>query len=651
MNNTSRIILGTSLLLASASAFGANPELPKVEILGKEYYYHEIKKGESIYGIAKQYGWDLDELVRLNPSTASDMVKGSRLYYPTGRVTVVKDFNPEVSAAESPETYEPIRHLVKRGETVYSISRQYNIPVETIYASCPSSKYGIKAGETLVIQQPAAAKEGGYLFYEIKPGDTLYALAQKYHTSVEDILKANPGVSEKNFRSGETIRIAVDSEKHKVHTELVEESRLASIDSYKVGKKDDWNSIAQKTGVNVETLMEANENVAKPKKNDVVNVPVIETVTVEKEYIETDPREKTAEGIRELYDSIHYLNGQETLQMVKVALLLDEPTSRKDIDFTRGFLTALDGMKDTPFKIDFKVVDGRGNSEKILTTLRDFNPNLVVATADKSFPAFLAEYGNANHVEIVNVFDIKSELSEENPSLVQLLPSSAYFNQQMGEHLAEEYGKRTVVMVGSKDANDGIADAFLANLPNVKPLSTTVSNLTNFNVTSDGQYLFYCYTTNKDGIADILQAVENIHEREPFADIVVVGRPNWVTLADTYGDKFGEAGVIIPSRVWFDDNSPQGRKFVRSFTSLFGSAPMKSFPNFGACGYDVANYFLPSTAKNGGDFNKGFSAVDAEMVQSDIRLERISNWGGFTNKVGYFVKFRPGGYSDKIMFK
>lgn len=637
--------------MASISAMGADPELPKVEILGKEYYYHEIKKGETIYGIAKQHGWDLDELVRLNPSTASDMTKGSRLYYPTGRVTVVTDYDAEAAAAEPPETYEPIRHVVKRGETVYSISRQYNIPVETIYASCPSSKYGIKAGETLVIQQPASEKEGGYLFYEIKQGDTLYALAQKYHTSVEDILKANPGVSEKNFRSGETIRIAVNSEKHKVRTELVEESRLASIDSYKVGKKDDWSTIAEKTGVNVETLKEANENVAKPKKNDVVNVPVIETVTVEKEYIETDPREKTAEGIKELYDSIHYVNGQETLQRVKVALLLDEPTSRKDIDFTRGFLTALDGMTDTPFKIDFKVVDGRGNSEKILGILKDFSPNLVVATADKSFPVYLADYGNANNVEIVNVFDIKNELCEENPSLVQLLPSSSYFNQQMGEHLAQDYGKRNVVMVGTKDSSDGIAEAFLAGLKGEKPAATTVSNLTNYNVTGDGEYLFYCYTTNKDEIADILQAVENIHEREPFADIVVVGRPNWVTLADTYGDKFGEAGVLVPSRVWFDSESPQGRKFVKSFTSLFGSAPMKSFPNFGASGYDVANYFLPSTAKNGGDFNKGFSTVATEMVQSDIRLERVNNWGGFTNKVGYFVKFRPGGYSDKIMLK
>ncbi|MDE5887956.1 MAG: LysM peptidoglycan-binding domain-containing protein [Muribaculaceae bacterium] len=651
MKRKSFIIMGAALMMTALSVRGADPDLPKVEILGKEYYYHEIKKGESIYGIAKQHGWDLDELVRLNPATASDMAKGSRLYYPTGRVTVVTDFNPDMKASDNKEDYEPIRHLVKRGETVYSISRQYNIPVETIYASCPDSKYGIKAGETLVIQQPASGKDGGYLYYEIKSGDTLFGLAKKYHTSVEDILTLNPGVSERNFKSGETIRIAVNSEQRKVHTELVEESRLASLDSYKVGRKDDWNSISQKTGVAVETLKEANDNVEKPKKNDVINIPVMETVTVEKEYIESDPREKTTEGIRELYDSIHNTNGNEMLQQVKVALLLEEPTGKRDIDFTRGFLTALDGMSKTPFKIDFKVIDGRSASEKVLQSLDEYHPNLLISTADKSFPVYLAEYGNKYNVEVVNVFDIKNELCEENPSIIQLLPSSAYFNQQMGEQLFEDYGNRKIVMVGRVDSGDGIAEAFLAKLGDNKPQQTSVASLTNYSVAGDNEYLFYCYSTRKDEIADILQAIENIREREPFAEIAVVGRPNWVTLTETYGDRFGDAGVVIPSRVWFDADSDKGKRFVRNFTSLFGSAPVKSFPNFAACGYDVANYFIPSTAKNGGDFNKGFNEFDAEIVQSDIRLERINNWGGFTNRVGYFVKFRPGGFVDKIMLK
>ena len=151
-----------SLLAAAACSFSlaaSQPSLPKVEILGKEYYYYEVKKGDSIYGIAKQFGWDINELIRLNPNTVSELKKGSRLYYPTGRVVEVVDDDdasvapaagggevasgPEATPA-GPAEAEPIRHLVKKGETVYSISRQYNIPLEAIYASHPWQTAGCR---------------------------------------------------------------------------------------------------------------------------------------------------------------------------------------------------------------------------------------------------------------------------------------------------------------------------------------------------------------------------------------------------------------------------------------------------------------------------------------------------------------------------
>ena len=294
------------LAAAFIPAVASTPDLPKVEILGKEYYYHEIKKGESIYGIAKKYDWNVEELVRLNPNSASEMKKGTRLYYPTGKVTVVTELKEDPAPTDT--VVEPIRHLVKKGETVYSISKKYNIPLDEIYAAYPEAKRGIKAGETLVLQQNPSPHGQKYLYYEIKPGDTLFSLAKRYQTSVEDILKANPGVSESNFRAGETLRINVNSSASRYHTELVEEERLAGIDVYKVKKNDTWNSISDKTGVDVETLKDANGEIKQPEKNDILNVPVIKTVKVEKEIADSDPRELSTEGIREMYDSIHMID-------------------------------------------------------------------------------------------------------------------------------------------------------------------------------------------------------------------------------------------------------------------------------------------------------------------------------------------------------
>lgn len=628
----------------------AEPKLPKVEILGKEYYYHEIKKGESIYGIAKKYGWDVTELVRLNPNASSEMKKGSRLYYPTGMVTVIAEPSREVDLDSI--NLDPITHVVKKGETVYSLSRQYNIPLETIYASYPQAKYGLKPGETIVLQQSPETVEDKYLYYVVKPGDTLYSIAKKYHTSIEDILSANPTVSEKNFKIGDTVRLTVNSNSRRIHTELVEEERLARVESYKVGKNETWETIAEKTGVDEESLKEANESTQQLKKNNIINIPVIETVQVEKTVEKEDPRELTSEGIQELYDSIHHIvSDMDLLEEVRIAALLDEPTSNKDLDFTRGFLMAIDDLKDSHYKINFKVIDGRASTSDVTATLDEFEPNLIVATADKNFPAFLADYGTSNQIEVVNVFDVKNELYEDNASIVQLLLPSAIFNAEMADKLYDSFSNRKVIAVGNRDENDGIAELLLSKYGENNVEEIPVSALSEYQFNDLDSYLLYAYPNKREEVADILQALENIRENQPLASINVIGRPSWVTLTETFGDKFGESGVIVPSRVWFDPESSAGKRFTADFVDKFGGQPVRSFPNFAASGYDVAQYFIPSTARNGGDFNRGFSGAEHSLVQSDITLNRVNNWGGFINPVGYLLRFRDGGNIDKEIVK
>lgn len=630
-------------------ALASTPDLPKVEILGKEYYYHEIKKGESIYGIAKQYDWNIEELVRLNPNAASEMKKGTRLYYPTGKVTVVHEVMEESDAADT--VYEPIRHVVKKGETVYSISKKYNISLDEIYAAYPDAKHGIKAGNTLVLQQNPDQVSRKYLYYEIKAGDTLYSLAKRYQTSIEDILKANPGVSESNFRIGDMVRINVNSSALRYHTELVEEERLASIDSYKVKKNDTWNSISDKTGVDVEVLKDANGEVNNPEKNDILNVPVIKTVKVEKEFSNQDPRELSNEGIREMYDSIHMVDSDaEQLVDVKVAMLLDDPASKKDVDFTRGFFMALDEMKDSSYKINLKVVDGRGSTTSVTDQLDEFSPNIIIATADKALPAFLADYGETNHLEVINTFDVRNELYEDNPSMIQILTPSSLFNEQTSDRIMEDYGDREMLMVGVADDNDAIAGLLSSKFPenNVKRLS--VNSLRDYEISDADSYLIYGFPQKREEVNELLSTVKLIKEAHPVADITVVGRPSWVTLTETFREHYDAIEIVIPARCWVDLETGDGKRFNDRFTEIYDQEPVRSFPNFAASGYDIAKYFINATSMNGGDFNQPVD-LNANGIQTDFHLKRVSNWGGFLNPVSYLLKFRSSGSVEKVTIR
>lgn len=649
MKILTRILPLAGLAAAFIPAVASTPDLPKVEILGKEYYYHEIKKGESIYGIAKKYDWNVEELVRLNPNSASEMKKGTRLYYPTGKVTVVTELKEDPAPTDT--VVEPIRHLVKKGETVYSISKKYNIPLDEIYAAYPEAKRGIKAGETLVLQQNPSPHGQKYLYYEIKPGDTLFSLAKRYQTSVEDILKANPGVSESNFRAGETLRINVNSSASRYHTELVEEERLAGIDVYKVKKNDTWNSISDKTGVDVETLKDANGEIKQPEKNDILNVPVIKTVKVEKEIADSDPRELSTEGIREMYDSIHMIDSDvERLAEVKVAMLLDDPSSKKDVDFTRGFFMALDELKDAPYKINLKVIDGRASTTSVTDQLDDFSPNILVATADKTFPAFLADYGETNHLEIINTFDVRNELYLDNPSMVQLLTPSSLFNEQVADRIMEDYGDREVLMAGIADENDAIAELLVSKLPEDKVKKLSINSLGDYDISDTGSYLIYGFPQKKDEVQELLATVKIVKEAHPTAEITVVGRPSWVTLTDYFRNLYDAADIVVPARCWLDPETGEGKRFNEKFAELYDQEPVKSFPNFAASGYDIAKYFIDATSRNGGDFNRTFSS-DENGLQTDFSLKRVSNWGGFLNPVSYLLVFRPSGAVEKVTIR
>ncbi len=46
-----------------------------------------------------------------------------------------------------------------------------------------------------------------WILYTIRPGDTLFALSQRFNVSVEAIIRANPGIDPNNLQIGQVICI------------------------------------------------------------------------------------------------------------------------------------------------------------------------------------------------------------------------------------------------------------------------------------------------------------------------------------------------------------------------------------------------------------------------------------------------------------
>ena len=656
-----RYIISVSAALcvfSSAFAVGSASNLPKVKIAGREYYIYEMKKGDSLYGISNRFGWNIDRLTDINPTLRTKIEKGSKVYYPVDEDNQVSESQPSYIAAEE---YPVIRHVVKKGDTVYSIAKMYGVTIDEVYKYNPSSKLRLMRGEVITIPQASDEINDGsrYLYYTVKDGDTLSGIAFSYNTSIEQLLRDNKGISENNFASGDILRISVNSNKDNTVVKEVEESTVARIDTYKAEKNDTWETVSEKTGVDIEELLEANSG-TQLKKNAQIAIPVVETTTVEKTMESFDDRANTIEGRRDIYNEVHNLGLNDSIYddsgSVSLALLIEDPMSKRDNEFVRGALLAVDNLKKSPYEIRFKVMvdshtaaDSISVTESLQSSLSDFHPDIVVATHERNFPMWLANYGEENGVEIVNAFDVKNEMYLENPSIIHLMTPSSYFSDEVGEWASSSLGSYRLVMVGKEDKDDMFAESIKGRRDASAISRCKLDDLAEMNLDDGGRYLFYGFPTNKDEVQTMLSAISDLKENNPFAEIKVMGRPNWVTFGESLKEEFHKADVYFPSRFFFDHTEGMGKDFISTYSSAFGHSPIRSFPTYAVAGYDITNYFIPVIASNDGDFNS--TAPSGKEIQTPINLERVGNWGGFFNPSAYIIRFTPYGDIEKILLR
>lgn len=657
-----RFVLGISAFCCIFSAAYASEEvkLPKVRIAGQEYYVYEIKKGDSLYGISNRYGWDIDRLSRINPNRGEKLEKGLKVYYPVSDETSAT--TPTTDEFVLPENYPVIQHVVKKGESIYSIAKMYDVTVDRIYTYNPETKGGLKRGSVITIPQEAAPINDGstFFYYTIRPGDTLGVIADTYNTSIEDLMRDNKGLSEYKFEVGDILRVRVNSNQGRVMTETIEETKLDHLDTYRADKGDSWQSVSEKTGVGEEELREANAG-TQIKKNATIVVPVTVTTEVERQVAYSDSRESSEQGRFDIYKDVHSLHGTDSISglndVVSVAVIIEDPKSKRDNEFTRGAFLAIDELKSSPYKINLKVLqshrsekDSVSATQKLIKDLDDFDADLIVATCESNFPMWLAKYGEDNGVEIVNAFDVRSELYMENPSIIHLLTPSSYFSEEVAEWADSRLSDYQLVMVGDKDSDDAFAEALIEKLGDKKPLyQPHIEYLTEMQLDENGAYLFYGYPTSRDEVSSMLAAVVQLKENNPLARIKVMGRPSWITLADGLKDAFANADVYFPSRFYFDHTGSTGKEFIEEYSAAFGHGPIRSFPTYAAAGYDIMNYFIPGLASNNGDFN--VTMPEGKELQTPINLERMGNWGGFFNSSSYIIRYNYTGDVEKILIK
>ena len=129
-------------LVCVAMTLHGQSNLPKTTVGGHQFYYYEVNTSESIYDIAAKIGVTKDEIIKNNPDAADGVENGMKLYFPVDK----QDSNVPAATVATGQ-----RHTVEEGETLYGLAKRYGTTVEEIIAANPGSDKGIKTGQVLTI--------------------------------------------------------------------------------------------------------------------------------------------------------------------------------------------------------------------------------------------------------------------------------------------------------------------------------------------------------------------------------------------------------------------------------------------------------------------------------------------------------------------
>lgn len=132
--------------------------------------YYTVKSGDSLWSISKKYGLTVDELKQANNLTSNLISVGQNLLIPKKEA--------ETSTNE---------YIVKKGDTLYAIANKYSTTVDNLKSINNLTTDSLSIGQVLKV--PSSALNDNT--YVVKSGDTLYAIANKYGTTVDAIKSLN----------------------------------------------------------------------------------------------------------------------------------------------------------------------------------------------------------------------------------------------------------------------------------------------------------------------------------------------------------------------------------------------------------------------------------------------------------------------------
>lgn len=388
----------------------------------EKYIKHTVAKGETVTTIAQRYKVTPFDIYKLNPDSQNGLQLNSVLIIPpsTGSAAVITPTAAPVKAAM--QGNPPTTHLVQPKETLYSISKQYNVTIDALKAAngdllnnglkigqnikIPASETKVQSALATSIDEPKAVvketpkpaivkeevrvaikeepkkaitkAEGN--FHIIAPKETKYGISKRYGMTIEELEQLNPQILN-NFPIGMKLVVSGNAPIVPSKPEVVSDvaSKPKPITTSSSGKKylqeyvvrpnETVSSLAKDYGMSESELLELNPELKRGvKPGTIIRVPI-----VTKKSAAPVPVPKAEQGQGNLMDT-NKSNARKQLALLlpfNISKIESDSTQttqerlKKDkflnltLDFYSGALMAIDSARVLGINVDVTILDSQ----------------------------------------------------------------------------------------------------------------------------------------------------------------------------------------------------------------------------------------------------------------------------------------------------
>ena len=458
------------------------------------YFKHTVKQGETVTNIAKQHSVTPFDIYSLNPDSKNGIKLGDVILIPgkgsskSPKQTMAKNnsTNGQIDVVKSSKN----THEVLAKETLFSISRQYNVSVADLTDANPSVAEGLKIGQILEI--PTGTKvvisklNGGSkkkITHQVVAKETVYGIAQQYGVTVAELEKQNPTISE-GLQIGQVLEIVVAnaSNRSNIPVSIPEVSTViassipakkpTTYENYAVKPKETIYSLTQNFNISEAELVRLNPELKDGLKiGMILNVPSTGSSTYAstatfKDLSKSIDRKNRKNLVLLLPFNASKIKGDSITSID--ARLKSDAFLNMTLDFYAGALMAIDSAKTLGLNIDVKILDSE--ESKASSAIDALYKSNKLANADVVIGPFYQQYAEKTaSLLLKDSVPVVSPLSKESVSslanLYQATPPTVFTKKKLMDFISAKSSNIIMVSSPKKAAN---RDFVTKNYPNVR---------------------------------------------------------------------------------------------------------------------------------------------------------------------------------------